>query len=331
MNEVRKTNDRECYLSLARIICALAVIIIHSNACFKEFAIGECWTSAVIIDCGLGFAVPIFIMISGATLMEYSDRYSTKEYFIKRINKTLIPYIAWNIIGTICGALTGEYGYFFIYYFFLNLFGVYLCIPLFTFIKKDIREKVILYVILVSFVINYFVPFVCMLIGSTYVYQVPFEIGSNYTIYALVGYLVSKNNITFLWRLISYMSSIIGFGLHIGGTYVVSINAGHIVDTFRGYTNLPCFLSAVGVFVFIKQIGSRIKNENVIKLIEWLSSYSFPVYLIHFYIICFIIQPIFESSHSLLYRLCSPFLTFAICVGITWVIRKIPVIKKILP
>lgn len=38
-------------------------------------------------------------MISGATLVDYNKRYSTKIFFMKRINKTLIPFIFWSIFG----------------------------------------------------------------------------------------------------------------------------------------------------------------------------------------------------------------------------------------
>lgn len=198
-------------------------------------------------------------------------------------------------------------------------------------IKKEHREKVILYVVLVSFVLNYLIPFVCMITGINYVYKVSFEVGSGFLIYALIGYLIYKNEIKLGWRIISYLCSIVGFVLHIGGTYIVSVNAGCVTSTFQGYTNLPCFLSSIGVFVLIKQIGSKITNQKIITIIEWLSSYTFPVYLIHFYVICFIMEPIFPERHSLLYRLGSPFLTFVICVMIAWIIRKIPIVKKILP
>lgn len=322
---------RECYLSLARVICAFAVVMIHSNHCFNEFLIDSCWPSANVIACGLGFAVPVFIMISGATLIDYAERYSTKEYFLKRIEKTVIPYITWSIIGEICGATTGRTGTFFIYYFFLGLFGVYLCIPLFAKIEKEHREKVMLYVVLVSFVVNYLLPFITLITGFNFVYTVPFDIGNGFLIYALIGYLISKNEVSIYWRIISYICSLIGFALHIVGTYIVSVNAGCITATFQGYTNLPCFLSSIGVFVFIKQIGAKIKNQKMIDIIEWLSSYTFPVYLIHFYVICFIIQKLFLETHSLWYRLGTPFLTFAICIAFTWLIRKIPIIKKILP
>ncbi|MBP3676802.1 MAG: acyltransferase family protein [Agathobacter sp.] len=85
--------ERKTYLSLARVIGALAVVMIHTNGCFYEFNIEQCWTLANVIESGLGFAVPVFIMVSGATLMDYSKRYSTKEYFKKRVVKTVITYV----------------------------------------------------------------------------------------------------------------------------------------------------------------------------------------------------------------------------------------------
>lgn len=318
--------NRQIYLSLARIICAFAVVMIHTNGCFYEFNIERCWGVANFIECGLGFAVPVFIMVSGATLMDYSQRYSSKEYFKKRVLKTVIPYIIWSFIGNLLNI-----NVFMIYYFFINLFGIYLCIPLFTFIKEEYKEKVITYIVIASFVFNYFVPFLCIVTGRNYIFEIPMEIAGGYLIYALIGYLISKRDITLKWRVVIYVSAIIGFALHIGGTYVYSIEAGAIDSTFRGYTNLPCLLSSVGVFVLIKQIGQRIKSEKTIKVIEWLSGYTFPIYLIHFYIIELFMEQVFTNTHSLVYKFLTPFLTFGLSIFFAWIIRKIPIIRKILP
>ena len=323
--------QKKCYLSLARIICALAVVMIHTNTCFQEFNVNGCWVSANIIDCGLGFAVPIFIMISGAALIDYRDRYDTKKYFVNRISKTVIPYIIWSLIGKVYGIITGNDGTFFIYYFFINLFGIYLCIPLFSYIKKEYREKVILYVVIVSFIVNYLLPFFCSVTNLNYIYKIPFETGSGFIIYALLGYLISKKEIPIIGRVLCYITSIIGFVLHIGGTYYSSIEAGYIVDVYRGYTNLPCFMSTIGVFVLIKQIGVHINNKKVIDIIDRISGYTFSVYLLHYYVINSAMMKIFTDTHSLAYRLGTPIIIFVICVLVTWVIRKIPFIRRILP
>lgn len=320
--------ERKTYLSLARVICAFAVVMIHTNGCFYEFNIDKCWALANVLESGLGFAVPVFIMVSGATLMEYSKRYSTKEYFKKRFVKTVIPYLVWSMIGNVLDVS----GIFFVYYFFLNLFGVYLCIPLFTFVKEEYKEKVITYVVVLSFVFNYFLPFFCTITGMNYAFKIPVDLANEFLIYALIGYLIYKKDISLKWRVVSYVCSLIGFALHIGGTYLYSMEAGAIDSTFRGYTNLPCFLASVGVFVFIKQIGQKITNERVASAIEWFSGYTFPVYLIHFYVIELFMEVVFaDYVHMWIYKLTTPFITIMISVGIAWVIRKIPVIERLLP
>lgn len=40
-------------------------------------------------------------MISGAMLLDFREKYDLKEYFLKRINKTFIPYLVWSILGLI--------------------------------------------------------------------------------------------------------------------------------------------------------------------------------------------------------------------------------------
>ena len=320
-------NERKTYLSLARVIGAWAVVIIHTNICFPEFNVDRCWFWGNVLETSFGFAVPMFIMVSGATLIDYSLRYSTKEYFQKRILKTLIPYFVWSFIANLL-----HVNVFLIYYFFINLFGVYLCIPLFTFIKETYKEKVIKYVIFASFILNYLLPFMCKIINIEYAFVIPFEVAGGYLIYALIGYLICKKDISHKWRCLSYTCSLIGYLLYVGGTHLYSIQAGNLDYTFRGYTNLPCLLTSVGIFVLIKEIGQKINNESMIKAIEWLSEYSFPVYLIHFLVIKLLIENVFGMyKHTVAYILGTPFITIAISIGIAWIIRKIPVVRKILP
>ena len=48
-----------------------------------------------------------FFMNSAITLIDFFDRYSLKIYFIKRIEKAFIPFVAWNLIAVGCKLLTG--------------------------------------------------------------------------------------------------------------------------------------------------------------------------------------------------------------------------------
>lgn len=72
--------------------------------------------------------------------------------------------------------------------------------------------------------------------------------------------------------------------------------------------------------------------KKTISFIEWLSGYTFPVYLIHFYIVEFIMETIFEDYvHMLIYKFTTPCLIFALSIMLTCMIRKIPIVRKVLP
>ena len=58
------------YLTLLSVLSAVAVVYLHTNTCFWDFRNEPYWFSANIIESVFYFAVPIFFMISGATLFE---------------------------------------------------------------------------------------------------------------------------------------------------------------------------------------------------------------------------------------------------------------------
>ena len=90
---------RKAYLQVLSVLSCFAVIFLHVNHCFWDFGYEDYWILANFIESIMYFAVPVFFMITGATLLNYRKRYSTKKYFQKRIHKVVIPYVIWSIIG----------------------------------------------------------------------------------------------------------------------------------------------------------------------------------------------------------------------------------------
>lgn len=72
------------YITVLSVLSSLAVVFLHTNGCFWG-GVGHNarWISANIIESLFYFAVPIFFMISGATLLDYRKRYDTKT-FVKK-------------------------------------------------------------------------------------------------------------------------------------------------------------------------------------------------------------------------------------------------------
>lgn len=92
---------RKDYITLMNVIAAFSVVILHANGCFWFFSKEKYWYIANVIDALFYYAVPLFFMITGVTLINYRDKYSTKKYFKKRFDKTVTPFVAWSIIGFI--------------------------------------------------------------------------------------------------------------------------------------------------------------------------------------------------------------------------------------
>lgn len=333
------------YITILSVLSAVSVIFLHTNVCFWKFSNDITWFSANIIECIFYFAVPIFFMITGANLIDYNKKYSTKEYAIKRITRTVIPFVVWSFIALICKIIMGQINthnlsvlslynglmntqFNEIYWFFIPLFSVYLCIPLFSHVEDNKKKFVFSYLVLIGFTLNVLLPFINALFDYKLAIPITVPVVFDYLLYCLIGYLLDKNDLNKSKRIIIYILGILGLITHIYGTYKYSIIKGNIDLTFKGYTNVPCMLYSISIFVFIKYLFKNIKN---IKIIDYLGKFTFEFYLIH-RIIIWIIDYVYKPNiFSLSYRLGLPFILVPICIFITVILRKLPIVKKIVP
>ena len=364
-NSLNNQKSKNIYISVLNVIAAISVIILHANVSFWLDRATPFWSTANIIESVFYFAVPVFFMLSGATLIDYQDRYSTKEFFKKRFTKTVIPFIFWSIVGLLwayrktlwamlVGKPNGGLNWTFlsvtngivntkfrdIYWFFIPLFCIYLIIPLFASVCKEKRVKVFTYISAISLVLNFVIPFTLSLLkryaeidfGWTYKIYVGFE----YLFYVLAGYVIHKRNIKLKYRLVIYAVAIAGLLAHILGTYYETKINGHgsVVSFYKGYYNLPCVVYSIGLFLFIKQVSAKIKSEKAISFFTCMQGYTFPIYLIHRYYL-----DVFETNlnllnlerASILYVVLATIMALILSILTTMILRKIPVLRHIVP
>jgi len=335
------------YLALGTVIAAFAVVILHSNSFWGFDPRDSVWVSANVIECLFYFAVPFFYMSAGITNIDYRDKYSTKEFLKKRFFKTVIPFVFWTFIGllynvanhfTEISEITPEFifrGFVenkinITYWFFWPLFTIYLCMPLISLIPKDKRLPVFKYVIVICFVFNVLPPFISNVFNFNYTSPVAISVGAEYLLYVFIGYVLAHEAFKLYQRLIIYALGIAGFLIHMVCTYNLSVAAGSIVDTYKGYTKFPCFLYSAAVFLLIRQLSEHIKNAKFWKFINAASTFAFPIYLMHPYFMSMSTQLGVEMG-SPVYRFGVPFIVILICVIITLNVRKVPFIRGILP
>lgn len=289
-------------------------------------------------------------MISGSTLLNFFDKYSLKEYFSKRISKTLLPYIIWSFIALIFNVFCLKninlsdlsVKYIFdrlstgnmidIYWFFIPLFCVYLSIPLFAAVKKDKRKTVFTYLVVLGFILNILLPFINTVFDINILSSITVSVVKGYLFYVLVGYLITNYEIDKRIRYIIYVLGIFGLLIHIIGTYSYSMSAGYIIQTFKGYNNLPCVLYSVAIFIFFKYFGERALSINLIsKIVNVVKKYTFSVYLTHWFILRILVWLFPINTYSIVYRLGIPFVVLIIVIVLTYIVRKIKLGRLILP
>lgn len=154
MEKAAEKSRRKEYITILSVLASFAVIALHVNS-FWEFRETRSWVFANAVERLFYFAVPIFFMITGATLIDYRKRYTTKEFFIKRIKRTVIPFLAWSVLGAMVYFLRGgewmgvrnlisgilDCRFITIFWFFPALFAIYIVIPFISLIPEDKRRS----------------------------------------------------------------------------------------------------------------------------------------------------------------------------------------------
>ena len=212
------------YYDVLNILACLAVIALHHNGEVWNFADSMIWKSALGAECFFFWAVPVFFMISGATLLNYREKYSTGTFFKNRIIRTVIPWFFWSIVVLIWKTSTGQMtleshdpvsiaNLFLnskienVYWFFPCLFGLYLAMPIYSMLVKN--RKLLWYVVILNFILVSCVPVINLWTGLNINIIIPGISGM--IIFPVLGYLASTTEIKLPYRLLIY-------ALGLGGT-----------------------------------------------------------------------------------------------------------------
>ena len=286
-------------------------------------------------------------MLTGATLMDYREKYDTKTFFKKRFSKTLIPFIAWSLIALVWKVATKQMEapigprslinliintqIIDVYWFFIPLFAVYLCIPVLSLLRKN--QQALLYMTFAAITFNVVLPFFASLVGINWNSSLSFSLLSGYLVYPVLGYLLSQNELGKKQRLLIYAEGVIGTCWRYIATVFASDAAGELVRQGWGYVGLPCLLEAVAVFVFFKHLKLRslANSPRAQSLVSKVASCSFGVYLLHMIVFWYGLQLTGLNGESIIWRTLGPVVAYLICLAITLIAKPIPFVKALLP
>lgn len=343
------------YLDVLRVFACLLVILLHASTLYvsNNFGSFNYWVGNVI-DSLSRVCVPIFVMISGALILNNNYNFTVKK-LIDHIIKLILFFSFWSIlycivfrliipvlinhetidISIILGyIIKGHYHLWFIY----MIIGLYLISPLLRlWVKKD-NKKYIEYFIILSLIFNFLIPQI-ITIGSLYssnlfehlndlVEYLNIKYVYGYTTYFILGWYIhnfeiKNKNYVYVLGIISLMFTIIG-------TYSFSISKGEPIYMY-GYLTINIFFQATALYIFIKNKfeNKKINNNGIIANI---SNNSLGLYAIHagFVNIINSLLDNYDISNALL-RIPIVFIfAFLLSYYLTLLLKKIPVLKKIL-
>lgn len=100
--------------------------------------------------------------------------------------------------------------------------------------------------------------------------------------------------------------------MHFGGTYFESYALGGVSQIYKNLMQAPILMYSGAVFLFIRQISSKVMQTKISKSVQFIKKYTFPIYLMHYYIIEILNRYLHLTNYtkSIFYRLGMPFLLF---------------------
>lgn len=338
-------------ISVTKIIACYSVVILHCNGIifwnFNYSSYKDSWISSLYIESIFYFAVPLFALSIGATLLDFNERYGLIIYYKRRILKIIIPLFCWNVILYIFRVyivknmrneqlnFVNIWNIYFgskVYQIFDSFHSFLICymiIPLIAYIEKSHKIKIYSYCTLVLLIINTTIPYLIKLIDQQLIWN--YKIDVNFIIYIFCGYIIQNHIFSFKAKLLIYFFGILGFLVHLFGTMILTLRDKQIRTLHKGYLNLPCILYSISSFLFIKDnynLLYKIVSKITIKKIGCLTIGPF---FMHLPLNDLLIVVFKINKNKLWFWFFWAILNCSICLGLTYLMKKIPIIKFIVP
>lgn len=346
---MKQTQPSIFYIDLLRCLAAFAVIAIHVLGPFR-YLYGEIpnadWLAAMGINSFSRWAVPVFVMISGALLLSSQRSFNCEVYLSKRISKVVIPFIGWTIIYSIAsgfmieGVFTGVFSSetaltmieeapnqptWYHLWFFYDFIPLYFAIPFLQLIVKKLNHDLYKFVV-VTFMVLFLMKWL----------KVESFLQENLILY--IGYLLlghylftHEHSQTRKYWLIAGVAMLL---MNFFGSWQLAIETGKYSSFYMGYKTLNTVIIAVMIFVYAQHYSDQIQGK-LRALISLIAKYSLGIYLLH-PLLLIPVRDLQNGFYSFFNSnwLAIPILTIAtmmISLLCVMLLARIPVIKHLLP
>ena len=284
------------YLSFLRVIGCIAVVVLHLAASetliYQNVLTGSQTFGMTLVYNLMMWAVPVFVMVSGALLLDPEKDITIRKIFTSYIKRILIALVSFSLIFrifdmvmdheafTVSGILKGLLnaftgnGWSHMWYLYL-IIGLYLILPALRAVTKSCSVKELKYLLIVGFVVISALP-LTRLFGISSSFYI--HVNTIYPFYFLLGYMLQKDMIRIDRRAAAALMAIGAAGITCG-TYFGLKGSIQNPTVLTGYASPFVAMLAAGVFVLAKDVKEG--SDSITSMMLSIDRCSFGIYLTH--------------------------------------------------
>jgi surface polysaccharide O-acyltransferase-like enzyme len=343
-------------IDIIRFIAIFMVILLHctgfpyhfTNTSITNMDIVNWFSTNVYAAVGM-FGVPLFVMLTGALLLNPNrEDEPLKVFYKKRLDRIALPFIFWTVIyfawtftvlgkpltllSIMQGLSNGAFAH--LWYLYL-LMGLYAITPILRVLVKHLDRKLFAYLLVLWFVGTALTPAVHVFLPELNYHPYTFIL-LDWVGYFLSGaYLLEAN----MRRSRVYLIVLLGLvGTVVGDWLLTGTMGERYTGFFHSYVSPTVILGSAALFLALIALDlNRLRKYKVSnRLIHWVSQNTLPIYLIHMIVIVTLISTsvfgIWLNSLTHTPLIDAPafaVVVFAVSSAIVFILKKIPYIKKL--
>ena len=318
--------------SWIRVIACFAIVLLHtldnSLSYFSDTVTPGQTIAVRTATTLLMWAVPCFLMVTGALLLDNTREIPMSKLFGKYIRRMALALVVFTLIFTVIKYAAGEKddilvsfardlfqcsSMSYLWYLYLMI-GLYLMMPFYRMVTRAASERMLQYLVLLLIIFTSILP-LAQYIGLESGFYIPTSV--IYPAYLFIGYLLSRNNLSAgkaLILLVVCCAAAAGLMVRFGGTDLD-------MDVLTGYGSPLIVGMSASVFSLLMRI-----RAGAGEILTSIDRCTFGIYLIHIIGVRLVMKEMGIDPFAF-----GPFgfigmsiVFFIASYGITWLIRKVP-------
>ena len=346
------TRKRIAAFSYLRVTACLAVVTLHTiNAAEilyrEEISLGQRTASLGSVYC-LMWAVPCFVMVTGALLLDPRRSVTLKKIFTVYIPRILGALFLFGIVFRVFDivmngepfgllpVLEGVYRVFtgtswaHLWYLYM-LIGLYLLLPFYRMVARESSPALLRYLLGVYGVFLSLLP-LTKIAGVTSAFSIP--VSSIYPFYFFAGYAILSGALPIRRGVAAGMVLLVTAATAMLTVLRFYLPAETLDVLLTSYASPCVILQSMGIFALFLS-GEPQENrapKKAGRFFLWVDENSFGIYLIHMIFVRLVLRYMALDPYRLGWWFFPVFIlgNMAVSCGITWLLRRIPVMRKVL-